>query len=541
MIIIGAVLLAVAVAVTHIFSEIPRWSKLLIFAVPYIVLGLNVILDAVHGLAGKQFLDEKFLMSVASVGALAVGEYAEAVLVMLLYRLGELLQSIAVGKSRRSIADLMDICPESAELETVDGIKQVSPDEVHVGDIFVVRAGERVPLDGIVVEGSSSLNTAAPSVVGLVILLAIIPPLFFNGSWSEWIYRALTFLVISCPCALVISVPLTFFGGIGGAGKRGILVKGSNYMETLSRCGTVLFDKTGTLTHGRFSIKAIYAEPDASEETLLTYTAAAESFSTHPLAACIMSAAEEMKLPKAAEVEEIAGHGVKAVVDGRTVCAGNLKLMHKIGAKPVERDASGTVIYTAVDGKYMGCIEIADTPKEGAKKAVEELNNDLGIRTVMLTGDRKAAAKNIADTLGIAEFHAELLPQNKVEIVEQELAKENGKRSVAFVGDGINDAPVIARADVGLAMGGLGSDAAIEAADIVIMDDRIEKVPLAVRIARRTVRIAWQNIIFALAVKLATLLLGALGYAEMWMALVADVGVCLIAILNAMRAMHPGK
>lgn len=610
MIIIGAVLLAAAVAVTHIFSQIPRWSKLLIFAVPYIVLGLNVILDAVHGLAGKQFLDEKFLMSVASVGALAVGEYAEAVLVMLLYRLGELLQSIAVGKSRRSIADLMDICPESAELETVDGIKQVSPDEVHVGDIFVVRAGERVPLDGIVVEGSSSLNTAAltgesaprdvaagesitsgciniqgtlrvraereyedstvarmleliegatanksksenfitkfarwytPSVVGLVILLAIIPPLFFNGSWSEWIYRALTFLVISCPCALVISVPLTFFGGIGGAGKRGILVKGSNYMETLARCGTVLFDKTGTLTHGRFSIKAIYAEPDASEETLLTYTAAAESFSTHPLAACIMSAAEEMKLPKAAEVEEIAGHGVKAVVDGRTVCAGNLKLMHKIGAKPVERDASGTVIYTAVDGKYMGCIEIADTPKEGAKKAVEELNNDLGIRTVMLTGDRKAAAKNIADTLGIAEFHAELLPQNKVEIVEQELAKENGKRSVAFVGDGINDAPVIARADVGLAMGGLGSDAAIEAADIVIMDDRIEKVPLAVRIARRTVRIAWQNIIFALAVKLATLLLGALGYAEMWMALVADVGVCLIAILNAMRAMHPGK
>ena len=499
----------------------------------------------------------------------------------------------------------MDICPESAELETADGIKQVSPDEVHVGDIFVVRAGERVPLDGIVVEGSSSLNTAAltgesaprdvaagesitsgciniqgtlrvraereyedstvarmleliegatanksksenfitkfarwytPSVVGLVVLLAIIPPLFFNGSWSEWIYRALTFLVISCPCALVISVPLTFFGGIGGAGKRGILVKGSNYMETLARCGTVLFDKTGTLTHGRFSIKAIYAEPDASEETLLTYTAAAESFSTHPLA-CIMSAAEEMKLPKAAEVEEIAGHGVKAVVDGRTVCAGNLKLMHKIGAKPVERDASGTVIYTAVDGKYMGCIEIADTPKEGAKKAVEELNNDLGIRTVMLTGDRKAAAKNIADTLGIAEFHAELLPQNKVEIVEQELAKENGKRSVAFVGDGINDAPVLSRADIGIAMGGVGSDAAVEAADIVIMTDEPSKIAQAIKISQRTLRIVRQNIVFALGVKFLVLLMGAEGLATMWDAVFADVGVSVIAIINSMRAL----
>lgn len=609
-IITGAALLAAAAAITHIFPDLSGRSKVLIFAVPYIVLGLNVILDAIHGLAGKQFLDEKFLMSVASIGALAVGEYDEAVLVMLLYRLGELLQSIAVGKSRRSIADLMDICPESAELETEDGIKQVSPDEVHVGDIFVVRAGERVPLDGTVVEGNSSLNTAAltgesaprdvsagesiasgciniqgtlrvraereyedstvarmleliegatanksksenfitkfarwytPSVVGLVVLLAVIPPLFFSGSWSEWIYRALTFLVISCPCALVISVPLTFFGGIGGAGKRGILIKGSNYMETLARCGTVLFDKTGTLTHGSFSISSMHTEPGTDEKTLVMYTAAAESFSTHPLAACILAAADGSAIPKATEVEEIAGHGVKAVVDGHTVCVGNLKLMKKIGAKAAEREASGTVIYTAVDGKYIGCIEIADTPKEGAKRAVAELRSDLGIRTVMLTGDREAAAKSVANELGIEEFHAELLPQNKVEIVEQKLSAENGKRTVAFVGDGINDAPVIARADVGLAMGGLGSDAAIEAADIVIMDDEIEKVPLAVRIAKRTVRIAWQNIIFALAVKLITLVLGAFGYAEMWMALVADVGVCLVAILNAMRAMHPGK
>lgn len=609
-IITGAALLAAAAAITHIFPDLSGRSKVLIFAVPYIVLGLNVILDAIHGLAGKQFLDEKFLMSVASIGALAVGEYDEAVLVMLLYRLGELLQSIAVGKSRRSIADLMDICPESAELETEDGIKKVSPDEVHVGDIFVVRAGERVPLDGTVVEGNSSLNTAAltgesaprdvsagesiasgciniqgtlrvraereyedstvarmleliegatanksksenfitkfarwytPSVVGLVVLLAVIPPLFFGGSWSEWIYRALTFLVISCPCALVISVPLTFFGGIGGAGKRGILIKGSNYMETLARCGTVLFDKTGTLTHGSFSISSIHTEPGTDEKTLVMYTAAAESFSTHPLAACILAAADGSAIPKAAEVEEIAGHGVKAVVDGHTVCVGNLKLMKKIGAKAAEREASGTVIYTAVDGKYIGCIEIADTPKAGAKRAVAELSSDLGIRTVMLTGDREAAAKSVANELGIEEFHAELLPQNKVEIVEQKLSAENGKRTVAFVGDGINDAPVIARADVGLAMGGLGSDAAIEAADIVIMDDEIEKVPLAVRIAKRTVRIAWQNIIFALAVKLITLVLGAFGYAEMWMALVADVGVCLVAILNAMRAMHPGK
>lgn len=609
-IITGAALLAAAAAITHIFPDLSGRSKVLIFAVPYIVLGLNVILDAIHGLAGKQFLDEKFLMSVASIGALAVGEYDEAVLVMLLYRLGELLQSVAVGKSRRSIADLMDICPESAELETEDGIKQVSPDEVHVGDIFVVRAGERVPLDGTVVEGNSSLNTAAltgesaprdvsagesiasgciniqgtlrvraereyedstvarmleliegatanksksenfitkfarwytPSVVGLVVLLAVIPPIFFSGSWSEWIYRALTFLVISCPCALVISVPLTFFGGIGGAGKRGILIKGSNYMETLARCGTVLFDKTGTLTHGSFSISSMHTEPGTDEKTLVMYTAAAESFSTHPLAACILAAADGSAIPKATEVEEIAGHGVKAVVDGHTVCVGNLKLMKKIGAKAVEREASGTVIYTAVDGKYIGSIEIADTPKAGAKRAVAELRSDLGIRTVMLTGDREAAAKSVANELGIEEFHAELLPQNKVEIVEQKLSAENGKRTVAFVGDGINDAPVIARADVGLAMGGLGSDAAIEAADIVIMDDEIEKVPLAVRIAKHTVRIAWQNIIFALAVKLITLVLGAFGYAEMWMALVADVGVCLVAILNAMRAMHPGK
>ena len=475
----------------------------------------------------------------------------------MIVRTGNLIPLDGKVVSGEAMVNQASMTGESMPVEVAEGSEVISG-SVNLNGVLKIRANSAYEQSTVarilsLVESAAEKKANAerlitkfakyytPSVVIAAVLLAAVPPLAFHQPFMDWLPRALTFLVISCPCALVISVPLTFFGGIGGAGKRGILVKGSNYMETLSRCGTVLFDKTGTLTHGRFSIKAIYAEPDASEETLLTYTAAAESFSTHPLAACIMSAAEEMKLPKAAEVEEIAGHGVKAVVDGRTVCAGNLKLMHKIGAKPVERDASGTVIYTAVDGKYMGCIEIADTPKEGAKKAVEELNNDLGIRTVMLTGDRKAAAKNIADTLGIAEFHAELLPQNKVEIVEQELAKENGKRSVAFVGDGINDAPVIARADVGLAMGGLGSDAAIEAADIVIMDDRIEKVPLAVRIARRTVRIAWQNIIFALAVKLATLLLGALGYAEMWMALVADVGVCLIAILNAMRAMHPGK
>ena len=607
LLIVGAVLLAAAVAVKYAFPGLPRYALILIFLVPYMVIGAEIIIEAIHGIVSGQFLDENFLMAAASIGALCIGEYIEAVLVVLLYRLGELLQSIAVGKSRDAVSELMDICPESANKETENGVEEVDPSEVHVGDVFVVRPGEKVPLDGTVIEGSSGLDTAAltgesiprdvcpgdriasgcinmsgllrvradceyenstasrmleliegaaanksksekfitkfakwytPIVVGLAVLLAVIPPLLFHGEWNEWIYRALNFLVISCPCALVISVPLTFFGGIGAASRRGILAKGSNCLESLANCATVVFDKTGTLTTGMFEVKNVEPAVGFTRDQLLTYTAGAESCSTHPIALCITDYCRnslETGALKAENAEEIPGHGVSADIGNVKVHCGNKKLMDRIGAECSESDFPGTVIYTAVDGRYAGCIEIEGAVKQCAGETIKRLKSEHNAKTVMLTGDRDRIGKHIAAELELDDVYTELLPEQKVELMEKLISECPG--SAAYVGDGINDAPVIARADVGIAMGGLGSDAAIEAADIVIMDDRIEKVPTAISIAKRTVSIAKQNIFFALAVKLIVLVLGALGYAEMWMAIVADVGVCLLAVLNAMRAL----
>ncbi|MCH5278639.1 MAG: cadmium-translocating P-type ATPase [Christensenellaceae bacterium] len=610
-IIIGTALFVAALIAAHLIHGVSVWLIIPMFAISYLVLGLPVLIEAAYGLIGRRFMDENFLMSIASIGAICVGELHEAILVMLLYRIGELFQSIAVGKSRASIAELMDMRPDSAVLETDAGEVQVDPEQVRVGDILIVRAGDRIPLDGVVIEGTSSLNTAAltgesiprdvfvgdevsagcinlngtlriraekeyadstvsrmleliegaaanksksedfitkfarwytPSVVALVVLLAIIPPLAFGQDWFTWIYRALTFLVISCPCALVISVPLTFFGGIGGAGRKGILIKGSNYMETLAKCDTVVFDKTGTLTKGSFTVtKIIPANESVTEKKVLMYAAACERYSTHPLASCIRHAYGDDRLLEASDFEELAGLGVSANVDGVKVYAGNAVLMQRIGAACTEIDAAGTLIHVSIAEEYLGCIVISDELKSGAHEAVNRLHNELSIKTVMLTGDRHSIAESTAKELGIGQVHAELLPGDKVDCIEKLIDEERSGYKIAFVGDGINDAPVLTRADIGIAMGGLSSDAAIEAADAVIMDDRIEKVPLAIRIAKRTVNIAWQNIVFALAVKLIVLVLGALGYAEMWMALIADVGVCLVAILNAMRAMSITK
>ena len=613
-IIVGAVLFCMAYAASKLFPNLPWYAKTLIFLVPYIVSGGEVLLEAAHGIRSGQFLDENFLMSIASLGAFAIGEQPEAVLVMLLYRVGELLQSVAVGRSRDSVSALIDICPESVNLETEDGIEEVEPDEVHIGDIFVVRAGERVPIDGTVIEGSSSVNTAAltgeslpvdvsagdklasgaintsgvlrvradceyedsivarmleliegaaanksrsekfitkfarfytPAVVALAVLLAVIPPLFFGGSWKEHIYRALEFLVISCPCALVIYVPLTFFSGIGAASKNGILVKGSNCFEALAKCGTVVFDKTGTLTKGSFHIAKVVPASGVSELELMYKAAAVERLSTHPLAECVVSAYElggySSALPSAENHEEQAGYGVIAQIEGKTVRAGNARLMAEAGIIAEGGETAATVIHIAENDRYLGRIEIEDEIKEGSARAVSALKNGLGIGSVMLSGDRKAIAERIASVLSLDGVFSELLPEDKVASLERIMASSEKGRTVAYVGDGINDAPVIARADVGFAMGALGSDAAIEAADVVLTDDNIERVPLAVRSAKRTVGIAWQNIVLALAVKLIVMLLGAIGYAEMWMAIVADVGVCIAAVLNAMRAMRTGS
>ncbi len=609
-IIVGAIALAAAVIITKLISDIPTWLQILIFLVSYMLLGWNVIYDAIHGLIGGEFLDENFLMSIASIGAICVGEYTEAVLVMLLYRIGEFLQGLAVGRSRNSIASLMDIRPDSANLERDGEILSVMPEDVHIGDIILVRPGDRIPLDGTIIDGNSGLNTAAltgeslprdvtvgdnvlsgcinlngtirvrvdkesddstasrvleliegaasnkshsenfitrfakwytPSVVILALLLAVIPPLFFSQNWSSWLYRALTFLVISCPCALVISVPLTFFSGIGCASKRGILVKGSNYLEALGRCGTVVFDKTGTLTKGSFAIKRI--EPfGIAEDDLLRYAAACEQFSTHPLAQSIMAAYGDRDIPESIENVELAGKGVRSIVDGHEICCGNISMMHDIDVMEDEPDEAGTIIHVACDGKYIGYILIADEVKSNASTTIGILERKQNVHTVMLTGDRKRIGEDTAHELGISEVHAELLPQDKVACLEG-LLEDGASRNikVAFVGDGINDAPVLARADVGIAMGCLGSDAAIEAADVVIMDDNLEKIPKAIAISKNTVKIAWQNIIFALAVKFIVLILGIFGIAEMWIALFADVGVCLLAVLNSMRALSIEK
>ena len=580
------------------------WAR---FLIPYLVIGWDVLWRAVRNIAHGQVFDENFLMAIATVGALFIGEYAEAVFVMLFYQVGELFQSYAVGKSRQSIAALMDIRPDYANVERDGQVEQVDPDEVAVGETILIKAGERVPLDGVVLEGRSDLDTAAltgeslprevqsgddvisgcvnltgllkvrvtrafeestvskildlvenagskkakaenfitkfaryytPAVVIAAVALAVLPPLIGAMTWSESLHRALIFLVISCPCALVISVPLSFFGGIGGASRAGVLVKGGAYLEVLSRTQIVVFDKTGTLTKGVFNVTAIHPET-CGEDQLLELAALAESWSEHPIARSLREAyGKDVDAGRVADVEERSGRGVRAVVDGTEIFVGNDKLMDDIGVSWHPCHRVGTTVHVASDGEDLGHIGISDEVKEDAARAVSDLKA-LGVaRTVMLTGDAQAVGESVGKQLGLDEVHAQLLPADKVERVEELLAKKTGKGCLAFVGDGINDAPVLSRADVGIAMGGLGSDAAIEAADVVLMDDKPSKIAVAIRIAQKTLVIVRQNIAFALGVKALVLVLGALGQANMWEAVFADVGVSVIAILNAMRAMR---
>ena len=591
----------------------------LLYLVPYLIIGWDVLARSLRNIANGQVFDENFLMALATVGAFGTGEYAEAVFVMLFYQVGELFQDYAVGKSRQSIAALMDIRPDTANLEGENGeIQEVDPEEVSVGSIVVIKPGQRVPLDGVVVEGTSALDTAAltgesvprdvvpgdavisgcvnqtgllrvkvtresgestvskildlvenasekkstsenfitrfaryypPCVVIAALALFLIPtlalaltpaasqPAFLLGTtWSNWLHRALIFLVISCPCALVISVPLSFFGGIGGASKCGILVKGGNYLEALAKTETVIFDKTGTLTRGTFTVTAVHPESGFTREQLLEDAALAERYSDHPISLSLQAACtSSLDASRVSGVEEIAGHGVLAQVDGRRVAVGNRRLMERQGVSAAPCELPGTIVYVAVDGAYAGHIVISDLPKEDAKAAIADLKANGVKKTVMLTGDTEAAAKAVAAELGVDEYHAELLPADKVEWMERLLASSGGK--TAFVGDGINDAPVLTRADIGIAMGALGSDAAIEAADIVLMDDKPSKIATAMRISRKTLRIAHQNIWFALIVKFAVMILGAFDLATMWEAVFADVGVAFIAILNATRCL----
>ena len=616
------ILIAAALLIAVKLLPVSGWTAGALYLIPYAVIGWDVLWKAVRNILNGQVFDENFLMALATVGAFATGEYAEAVFVMLFYQTGELFQDYAVGRSRQSIAALMDIRPDVANLELEDGtLEEVDPEDVEVGSVIVVKPGERVPLDGEVIEGVSALDTAAltgesvprdagpgdavisgcvnqsgllrvkvtkpceestvskildlvenagekkaasenfitrfaryytPCVViaatALFLLptlaLALIPagsqPAFLAGTeWTGWLHRALIFLVISCPCALVISVPLSFFGGIGGASKCGILVKGSNYLELLSRAETVVFDKTGTLTQGSFTVTALHPAPGVTEDALLEAAALAESWSSHPISVSLRKAwGKELDPSRVTDVEETAGHGVTAKVDGKAVSAGNSRLMEKEGVQWEPCDLPGTIVHVTVEGRYAGHIIISDLPKPEAKTLVEGLKAAGVKKTVMLTGDTEAAAKAVARDLGVDEYHAQLLPADKVERVETLLAKKSQGAALAFVGDGINDAPVLTRADIGIAMGALGSDAAIEAADIVLMDDNPAKIATAMRISRKTLRIVKQNIWFALGVKGAVLLLGAFGAATMWEAVFADVGVAFIAILNAMRCLH---
>ena len=603
---------AVLIVVFH-FLPLDGWLGL-VYLVPYLVAGWDVLWKAVKGIQNRQPFDECFLMAVATVGAFALGEYVEGCAVMVFYQVGELFQSVAVGKSRRSIAALMDIRPDYANLEQPDGsLEQVDPDEVEVGSVIVVQPGERVPIDGVVVEGSSTLNTAAltgeslprevkagddiisgcvnlsgvlrvktsrefgestvsrildlvenssmkkaraenfitrfarvytPAVCYGALALAVLPPLVLAlmgqpARVGDWIYRALTFLVISCPCALVISIPLSFFGGIGGASTCGILVKGSTYLEELSRTGTVVFDKTGTLTRGVFEVTGIYPAAGTDRDSLLETAALAESYSKHPISQSLKQAwGKELDPARVADVEELGGYGITARVDGQAVAVGNARLMAKLGLSPAAPDQIGTIIHVARDGVYAGAIVISDVVKPTAAKAIAGLKRAGVRRTVMLTGDTEAVARSVANQLGISEYRAGLLPEDKVTQVEALLAEKLPRENLAFVGDGINDAPVLSRADLGIAMGALGSDAAIEAADIVLMDDDPARIALAMDISRRTIRIVYQNIVFALVVKAACLLLGALGLAGMWLAIFADVGVMVLAVLNATRALY---
>ena len=588
------------------FSLAP-WA---LYLVPYLLIGWDVLWKAVRNIAHGQIFDENFLMALATVGAFGTGEYAEAVFVMLFYQVGELFQSYAVGKSRQSITALMDIRPDYANVERDGALLQVDPDEVEVGDTIVIKAGERVPLDGVILEGRSTLDTAAltgeslpreaeagddvisgcinlsgllkvrvtksfeestvakildlvenaagkkakaenfitkfaryytPSVVAAAVLLAVLPPLLGDGDWSKWFHQALVFLVISCPCALVISVPLSFFGGIGGASRAGILVKGGNYLEVLADTQIVVFDKTGTLTKGVFNVTAIHPD-QCDEDRLLELAALAESYSDHPISRSLKEAyGKEIDNSRVDGVEEIAGQGVKASVDGVEVWVGNDKLMDAAGAAWHPCHRVGTTVHVASQGVYLGHIVISDEVKEDAAQAIAGLKT-IGIqKTVMLTGDAQAVGEDVARRLGLDEVHTQLLPADKVDQVEALLRERTGKGKLAFVGDGINDAPVLSRADLGIAMGGLGSDAAIEAADVVLMDDKPSKIAVAIRIARKTLSIVRQNIVFALGVKLLVLVLGAVGRANMWGAVFADVGVSVLAILNAMRALRAGQ
>ena len=598
------------VAVLH-FVPVSGLLQLLLYLVPYLIVGHDILRKALKGIQNHQVFDENFLMAVATVGAMALGEYAEGCAVMLFYQIGELFQSYAVGKSRQNISDLMDIRPDYANIEKDGQLEQVDPDEVPVGSIIVVQPGERVPIDGVVTEGESTLNTSAltgeslprevsagqevisgcvnmtgllhikttkefgestvarildlvenssmkkakaenfitkfaryytPAVCYSALALAILPPvanlIMGNAAdWGNWIFRALTFLVISCPCALVISIPLSFFGGIGGASRMGILVKGSNYLEALAKTKTIVFDKTGTLTQGVFEVSTLHPV-GCTEQELLRTAALAESYSNHPISQSLRKAyGQPIDQSLVSDVNEVGGHGLTAVVEGHKVAAGNARLMEKLGIPCDTPAAPGTVVHIAVDGKYSGYVLISDQLKPNAKKAIQSLKASGVKKTVMLTGDSAAVAQNVAAELGLDEFHAELLPGDKVERVEQLLAENAKGELLAFVGDGINDAPVLSRADIGIAMGALGSDAAIEAADIVLMDDDPARIATAMKISRLTLAIVYQNIVFALIVKAVCLVLGALGIANMWVAIFADVGVMVLAVLNAVRAL----
>ncbi len=622
-IIISAVIWAAGLVISGIFPTEERLSvrgiiQLVVFTAAYLTIGWDIIWKAVRNISHGQVFDENFLMAIASIGAMVIGEYSEGAAVMIFYQVGELFQSVAVGKSRRSIAEMVDINPEYANVERGGEVSEVSPEEVAKGEIIVIRPGERIPLDGRIISGSSELNTAAltgesalrsvtegdeiisgcintsgllraevsrpysdstvarilelvenssenkaktenfitkfariytPIVVFSAVALAIIPGAVtaaLSGwtdlsGWSEWVYRALTFLVVSCPCALVISVPLSYFGGIGGASRHGIMIKGANYLEQLAKARTFVFDKTGTLTKGSFSVTEIVPS-GITEERLLEICAAAESYSTHPIAQSILAEAEKRSLSAAAEdAQEIAGFGVKAVINGETALVGNHRLMERENIPAPAVESPGTVIYCALSGKFAGYLVICDEIKPGTPGAIAELKSLCGAETVMLTGDRRSAAAAVAEAAGIDHVHAELLPDGKVAQVEALCREKSLKTALAFVGDGMNDAPALARADVGIAMGAMGSDAAIEAADIVLMNDNIESLPLAVRIARKTHRIVMQNIILAIGVKVLIMILTAFGIANMWLAVFGDVGVAVIAILNAMRAMRIKK
>ena len=604
-IVIAAVLSALLAVVLH-FAPLPRLVQLVLWLVPYYIIGHDVLRKAFLGIKGGEVFDENFLMAVATVGAMACGEHGEGVAVMLFYQIGELFQSYAVGKSRSSISALMDIRPDSANLEDTDGsIRTVDPDDVAIGSVIVVKPGEKIPLDGTVLSGESTLNTAAltgesrprsvrpgdevisgcvnsdgvlrittsklygestvakildlvensslkkapvenfitkfaryytPAVCAAALVLAFVPPIF-AGHWADWIMRALTFLVISCPCALVISIPLTFFGGIGGASRLGILVKGGNYLEALSKTGTAVFDKTGTLTRGVFKVTAVHPADGVTEADLLETAALAESFSSHPISKSLREAAPGLDARRASDAQELAGHGVKTLVDGKTVLAGNARLMDAEGIAYTAAAGAGTLVYVARQGQFIGSILISDEEKPTAKAAMQGLQAQ-GVRTVMLTGDSPSVAQAVAADLGMDEVHAGLLPADKVQWVETLLQQKPEKKELVFVGDGINDAPVLMRADIGIAMGALGSDAAIEAADVVLMDDDPAKISLAMRISRRCMRIVYQNIVFALAVKALCLVLTALGITNMWWGVFADVGVMVLAVLNATRMLN---